>query len=123
VRGFFKTTFTDRKGNASMSAQHRLARVSAAALLALLGAVVAGEPAALKAAGFTGTMPAGGKVVEDLISTLQSNWEWLIATGVGLVLVIVAGLMMFGSQRAPDHLFRVIGGILLILVVIPAVLA
>ncbi len=107
-----------------MFAQHRLARVSAAALLALLGAAAsAGELAALKAAGFTGTMPAGGKVVEDLISTLQSNWEWLIATGVGLVLVIVAGLMMFGSQRAPDHLFRVIGGILLILVVIPAVLA
>ena len=107
-----------------MFAQHRLARVSAAALLALLGAAAsAGELAALKAAGFTGTMPAGGKVVEDLISTLQSNWEWLIATGVGLVLVIVAGLMMFGSQRAPDHLFRVIGGILLILVVIPAILA
>ena len=31
--------------------------------------------------------------------------------------------MMFGSQRAPDHLFRVIAGVLLILVVIPAVLA
>jgi len=82
-----------------------------------------GELAALKAAGFTGQVPAGGTVIQGLISTLQSNWEWLIATGVGLVLVVVAGLMMFGSQRAPDHLFRVIGGIMLILVVIPAILA
>jgi len=36
---------------------------------------------------------------------------------------VLAGLMIFGSQRAPDHLFRVIGGIVLILVVIPVVLA
>lgn len=91
------------------------------AVLALLYA--AGELAALKAAGFTGQVPVGGKVIQDLISTLQSNWEWLIATGVSLVLVVVAGLMMFGSQRAPDHLFRVIAGVLMILVVIPAVLA
>ena len=82
-----------------------------------------GEFAALKAAGFTGSVPVGGKAIKSLISTLQSNWEWLIATGVGLVLVVVAGLMMFGSQRAPDHLFRVIAGVLMILVVIPAVLA
>jgi type IV secretory pathway VirB2 component (pilin) len=81
------------------------------------------EAAALKAAGFTGKVPVGGKVIQGLISTLQSNWEWLIATGVGLVLIVVAGLMMFGSQRAPDHVFRVIAGVLMILVVIPAVLA
>ena len=60
---------------------------------------------------------------KTLISTLTSNWEWLIGTGVGLVLVLIAGLMIAGSQRAPDHLFRVIGGIMLILIVIPAVLA
>jgi hypothetical protein len=91
---------------------------------AALAVVYAGsELAALKAAGFTGKIPVGGKIIESLIHTLQSNWEWLIATGVGLVLVIVAGLMMFGSQRAPDHLFRVIAGVLMILVVIPAILA
>jgi hypothetical protein len=82
-----------------------------------------GQLAALKAAGFTGQVPVGGHVIKDLIDTLQSNWEWLISTGVGLVLVVVAGLMMFGSVRAPDHLFRVIAGVLMILVVIPAVLA
>jgi integral membrane sensor domain MASE1 len=99
--------------------QPRLIRLCA--VLAVLYA--SGELAALKAAGFTGQVPVGGKVIRGLIHTLQSNWEWLIATGVGLVLVIVAGLMMFGSQRAPDHLFRVIAGVLMILVVIPAILA
>jgi hypothetical protein len=81
------------------------------------------ELAALKAAGLTGQMPAGGKAIQGLITTLQSNWEWLIATGVSLVFVLLAGLTIFGSIRATDHLFRVIGGIMLILVVIPAVLA
>jgi hypothetical protein len=102
-------------------------RRSRSALIRACAAVmvvwVGGELAALKAAGFTGQIPVGGKVIQGLINTLQSNWEWLIATGVSLVLVVVAGLMMFGSQRAPDHLFRVIVGVLMILVVIPAVLA
>ena len=96
----------------------RAIRVSAA----LAALYASGELAALKAAGFTGQVPVGGKVIKSLVGTLQSNWEWLIASGVSLVLV-VAGLMMFGSQRAPDHLFRVIAGVLMILVVIPAVLA
>jgi hypothetical protein len=86
-------------------------------------AAAGGELAALRAAGLNGAMPSGGKAIEGLIRTLQSNWEWLIATGVGLVLVLLAGLMIFGSIRATDHLFRVIAGIMLILVVIPAVLA
>ena len=81
------------------------------------------ELAALKAAGLTGTAPSGSGAIKQLIATLTSNWEWLIGTGVGLVLILIAGLMMFGSQRAPDHLFRVIGAIMLILIVIPAVLA
>src|SRR5450432_549063 len=79
--------------------------------------------AALRAAGLNGTAPTGAGAFKTLISTLTSNWEWLIGTGVGLVLVLIAGLMIAGSQRAPDHLFRVIGGIMLILIVIPAILA
>ncbi len=93
----------------------------AAAALAFLYASV--DLAALKAAGLNGSMPVGGQAIKGLIGTLQSNWEWLIATGVGLVFVLLAGLMIFGSQRASDHLFRVIGGIMLILIVIPAILA
>ena len=81
------------------------------------------ELAALRAAGLNGTAPAGAAAFRQLISILTSNWEWLIGTGVGLVLVLIAGLMIAGSVRAPDHLFRVIGGIMLILIVIPAVLA
>jgi hypothetical protein len=79
--------------------------------------------AALKAAGLTGTAPTGGAAFAQLISTLTDNWKWLIITGIGLVLVILAGLLMVGSRTAPDWLFKVIGGIILILVVIPAVLA
>src|SRR5579875_689887 len=92
-----------------------------AAAVALAGGL--SELAALRAAGLNGTAPTGAAAFRQLISTLTSNWEWLIGTGVGLVLVLIAGLMIVGSMRAPDHLFRVIGGIMLILVVIPAVLA
>jgi hypothetical protein len=90
---------------------------------AVLVMPVAFELCALKAAGLKGVAPHGSGAVSSLIRTLTNNWEWLIATGVGLVLVLLAGLMVFGSQRAPEHLFRVIGGIMLILIVIPAVLA
>jgi hypothetical protein len=92
-----------------------------AAGVGLAGGVA--QLAALRAAGLNGTAPAGAGAFKQLVSTLTSNWEWLIGTGVGLVLVLIAGLMIAGSQRAPEHLFRVIGGIMLILVVIPAVLA
>jgi hypothetical protein len=41
------------------------------------------ELAALRAAGLNGAMPTGGKAIEGLIRTLQSNWEWLRRTGPG----------------------------------------
>ena len=100
----------------------RTARLLAALCTVSLTTGIACRLAALRAAGLNGQAPAGAGAFKSLISTLTSNWEWLIGTGVGLVLVLVAGLMIAGSQRAPDHLFRVISGILLILVVIPAVL-
>jgi hypothetical protein len=98
-------------------------RSTFAALVSAGFACVGAEMAALRAAGLNGTAPADADAFKTLISTLTSNWEWLIGTGVGLVLVLIAGLMIAGSQRAPDHLFRVIGGIMLILIVIPAILA
>jgi hypothetical protein len=78
---------------------------------------------ALKAAGLRGVAPAGGAAFAALVRGLEQNWTWLVSTGLGLVLVLIAGLMVSGSRQAPDWLFRVIGGIMLILVVIPAVLA
>jgi hypothetical protein len=78
---------------------------------------------ALKAAGLSGVAPQGGDAFVGLVRTLEQNWIWLVSTGLGLVLVLIAGLMVSGSRNAPDWLFRVIGGIMLILVVIPAVLA
>lgn len=77
---------------------------------------------ALKAAGLNIAEPAGGGAISGIITTLQANWEWLILTGIGLALSIVFGLVVFGSQRAPEHVFRIAGGIIGIVVVIPAVL-
>jgi len=77
---------------------------------------------ALKAAGLNIAEPDGGGAISGIINTLQANWEWLILTGIGLALSIVFGLVVFGSQRAPEHVFRIAGGIIGIVVVIPAVL-
>jgi hypothetical protein len=78
--------------------------------------------AALRAAGLNGTAPPNAAVIKKLINDLTDNWIWLISTGAGLVLVILAGLLMVGSRTAPDWLFKVIGGVLMILVVIPTAL-
>jgi hypothetical protein len=91
-----------------------LTAVAAAAVLPLEG---------LKAAGLTGTPPPNAALIKTLMDTLASNWLWLVGTGVGLVLVLLAGMLAFGSRSAPDVLFRVIAGIGLILVVIPTALA
>ncbi|MGH3264848.1 MAG: hypothetical protein ACRDNS_22980 [Trebonia sp.] len=92
-------------------------------MVALAAASSVVSLAALKAAGLSGVAPHGGDAFAALVRTLQQNWTWLVSTGLGLVLVLIAGLMVAGSRQAPDWLFRVIGGIMLILVVIPAVLA
>jgi hypothetical protein len=99
-----------------------VARVALITAGGLTGGGVLGL-AALRAAGLNGTAPAGAAEFKQLISTLTSNWEWLIATGIGLAFMIVAGMVIFGSQRGIDHVFRIGAGIMLILVVIPAVLA
>jgi hypothetical protein len=79
--------------------------------------------AALKAAGLNGTAPPHAAEFRQLIGTLTDNWTWLVATGMGLVLILLGGMMVFGDIRAPERLFRVAGGVMVILVVIPAVLA
>ncbi len=93
-------------------------------LVSTLAAGVAGlELSALRAAGLNGTPPPHAAEFKALISTLTDNWTWLIGTGLGLVFVLVLGMLIFGSMRAPDHLFRVIGGVMALLVVVPAILA
>lgn len=101
--------------------------VGLAALALLLSAALlehaAGPLAGLKAAGLTGTPPPNAELIQKLIGTLASNWLWLVGTGVGLVLVLLGGMLAFGSRSAPDVLFRVIAGIGIILIVIPTALA
>jgi len=93
-------------------------------LASTLAAGAAGlELSALRAAGLNGTPPPHAAEFKALISTLTDNWTWLIASGIGLVLVLAVGMLIFGSMRAPEHLFRVIGGVMALLVVVPAILA
>ena len=102
----------------------RTLKLSPPGCVALIVAAVSSvQLSALKAAGLSGIAPRGGNAFVGMVRTLQQNWTWLVSTGLGLVLVLIAGLMVAGSRQAPDWLFRVIGGIMLILVVIPAVLA
>jgi hypothetical protein len=98
-------------------------RSTATAGLLLLAIGGLGELAGLKAAGLTGTPPPNAGIISSLIGTLTGNWEWLIGTGIGLAFVLVAGLMIFGSVDAPRYLFKIITGVMLILIVIPAALA
>jgi hypothetical protein len=107
----------------TLTARPRLAALAGAAVLALIACTDVVRLGGLKAAGLTGKPPPNADLVKSLIGTMTSNWLWLVATGVGLVLVLVAGMLAFGSQRAPDVLFRVVAGIGLILVVIPTALA
>jgi len=106
-------------------ATRRLIRRAPAVLMLALAGGASGlfGLAALRAAGLNGTAPPNAAVIKSLIDQLTSNWEWLIITGLGLVLIVLAGLFMVGSRTAPDWLFKVVGGILMILVVIPTCLA
>ena len=96
---------------------------AATALVALALLAHAQLLSGLKAAGLTGTPPPNSALITKLIGDLTSNWLWLVGTGVGLVLVLLGGMLAFGSRSAPDVLFRVIAGIGIILVVIPSALA
>jgi nicotinamide riboside transporter PnuC len=102
---------------------YRAALATALVGLSPVVGLVAANLHGLKAAGLTGTPPPNAALVKQLLDTLASNWLWLVGTGVGLVLVLLAGMLAFGSRSAPDVLFRVIAGIGLILVVIPTALA
>ncbi len=102
-----------------MSIAVRYARLGALITTTLAGVHLA----ALRGAGINGTAPPSAAAFKKLISTLTDNAKWAIMTGVSLILVLVVALLMLGSQRAPDHIGRVMGAIAALLVVIPAVLA
>jgi hypothetical protein len=101
----------------------RFARPAAVVSIVCLSVAAGAQLAALRAAGMNGKPPPHAAQFRALIGTLTDNWTWLVATGIGLVLVLLAGMMVFGDIRAPEKLFRVAGGIVVILVLIPAVLA
>jgi hypothetical protein len=94
-----------------------------ASLALLVAATAVTQLHGLRAAGLTGTPPPNADLIKKVIDGLTSNWLWIVGTGIGLVLVLLGGMLTFGSRSAPDALFRVIAGIGLILVVIPTTLA
>ena len=98
---------------------NRVVQGGFAAVSATIGGV---QLCALKAAGINVVAPAGGGAFAQLVRTLEGNLDWLIVTVVGLVLTGVVALLLFGSQRAPDHVFRILAAIALLVVGIPAVL-
>lgn len=85
-------------------------------------ASLASQLQVLKAAGIQVIAPQGGSALEQAIRTLEGNLDWLIITVIGLVLTAVVALLMFGSQRAPDHAFRIGAAIALLIVGIPTFL-
>ena len=114
-----RMTLTPPPQRGALTAAAPLALLASIAVLERSGVLLAG----LKAAGLTGTPPPNATLIKTLLDTLASNWLWLVGTGVGLVLLLLGGMLAFGSRSAPDVLFRVIAGIGLILVVIPTALA
>jgi len=95
--------------------------------IAVCGAVVAHLPVplldALRASGLTGTAPHGAGAFRSLVSTLTDNATWLIATGIGLLLVAAFGALIFSVRSAPEWLFKAAAGIIGLLVGVPAILA
>ena len=84
----------------SSTPRSRLA-LTALALLAVFAVLVAqgaGLLWGLKAAGLTGTPPPSATLIKTLLDTLASNWLWLVGTGVGLVLLLLGGMLAFGSR-------------------------
>ena len=86
----------------------RVARAAALLSTACLFATALAQLAALRAAGLHGSAPPHAAAFKSLISTLTNNLIWLVATGLGLVIVLFAGMMAFGDIRAPERLFRIV---------------
>ena len=103
--------------------KHILIAALAAAAVLLLAASLGNDLWALRSAGLNGTPPPNASVVETLMGTLTDNAKWLIITGLTLVLTCVFGAMIGGSRKAPEVLYRIIGGIGGILIVVPAILS
>jgi hypothetical protein len=94
-----------------------------AAIAAANTAIVATQLHALRGAGLNGAAPPNAPVLKKLVNDLTDNAMWVIGTGLGLVLVVVTMLVIFGSVTGIDKLFRVGAGILILLVGIPTILA
>jgi hypothetical protein len=124
------TSLIQDRPSAAFLASPKVRRVavvalSLVALAALYGYALNadGTMFGLSAAGVAGDAPEGAGEFKKLIHTLQSNLMWVILICVGLAVSVGGMLMMFGHSRANDHLIRIGGGIFVVLVLSPAVVA
>ena len=111
------------KRHAHTTAALLLIPAAAVTIVALI--YLGSELHALAAAGLTGTAPSGSSAnaFKSLCDTAKANIIWVMVTALAVVMSACAGLMMLGSRTAPDWLGKAIGGILLVMVGIPGLLA
>lgn len=102
---------------------HRILLLSLSACAGIAAQLPVPVLDALRASGLTGKAPRGAGAFRSLVSTLTDNATWLIATGIGLLLVAAFGALIFSVRSAPEWLFKAAAGIIGLLVGVPAILA
>jgi hypothetical protein len=79
------------------------------ALSAALLVVVQTE--SLRAAGLSGKAPPNADAFKTFVSQMTDNAVWIIATVVGLSLVAIGGMFLFGHSRAQDYAAKIALGV------------
>jgi hypothetical protein len=104
------TGFLERRSGAALTTLALLgAALTGAALLALVGPH--GIADSLRAAGLNGSPPPNSGAFKGFIDQMSQNALWIIGTSVGLGLLIIGGLFLFGHSRAQDYAAKVAMGV------------
>lgn len=65
----------------------------------------------LRAAGLSGEAPPNADAFKTFVSQMTDNAVWIIATVVGLALVAIGGMFLFGHSRAQDYAAKIALGV------------
>jgi hypothetical protein len=110
---FQMTGFLERRRGISLTT---LGIAGLAMLGLLLAAFVATHGAdSLRAAGLNGSPPPNSGAFKGFIDQMSQNALWIIGTSVGLGLLIIGGLFLFGHSRAQDYAAKVAMGVAIII--------
>jgi hypothetical protein len=104
------TSFLKRRRGIGLTT---LGGIGLAALGIVVLAVVATHASAdsLRAAGLNGSPPPNAGAFKGFIDQMSSNALWIIGTSVGLGLLVIGGLFLFGHSRAQDYAAKVAMGV------------